>query len=356
VLAGEPGGEKSPLQRQSFYRDQRIERITAEVSAVDVEARRTTCADGRVFAYDAALLATGGVPKRADIPGAGLSNVFLLRSRADAEAILAQAERSARAVILGAGFIGMEVAASLRERGLDVTVIGREAVPFEKQLGREVGAAFISLHAKHGVIFRAASRAAALEGGPDVHAVRLENGDRIPADLVVIGVGIAPATEYAETLLRAEDGSLVVNAGLRIADGLYAAGDIARFPLRGDGAPIRVEHWRVAQQHGRVAALNMLGRGMRYDAVPVFWTTQYLKRLDYVGYASEWDEIVLHGDPAKPEFIAYYVKDGQVAAAVGLDRDRDMAALIELFTLRRGWRAADLGASPAKVLATLPAS
>jgi NADPH-dependent 2,4-dienoyl-CoA reductase/sulfur reductase-like enzyme len=231
-----------------------------------------------------------------------------------------------------------------------------EAVPFEKQLGREVGAALVGLHAKRGVAFRAASPAAALEGGPDVRAVRLENGERIPADLVVIGFGVAPATAYAKTLPRAEDGSLVVDAGLRVADGLYAAGDITRFPLRGDGAPSRVEHWRVAEQHGRVAAFNMLGRGMSYDAVPVFWTIQYLKRLDYVGHASEWDEIVLHGDPGKPEFIVYYVKDGYVAAAAGLDRDRDMAALIELFTLRRQWRAADLGASPAEVLKTLPAS
>jgi NAD(P)H-nitrite reductase large subunit len=194
ALSGEKGGEKSPLQSQSFYRDQRIERITAEVSAVDAEARRITCTDGRVFAYDAALLATGGVPKRVDIPGAGLGNVFVLRSSADSEAILAQAERSTRAVILGASFIGMEVAASLRERGLDVTVIGREALPFEKQLGREVGAALVGLHAKRGVAFRAESRAAALEGGPDVRAVRLENGERIPADLVVIGFGVAPAT------------------------------------------------------------------------------------------------------------------------------------------------------------------
>jgi apoptosis-inducing factor 3 len=356
VLSGEKGGEKSPLQSQSFYRDQRIERITAEVSAIDAKARSITCTDGRVFRYDAALLATGGVPKRTDIPGADLGNVFLLRSRAEAEAILAQAERSARAVILGSSFIGMEVAASLRERGLDVTVIGREAVPFEKQLGREVGAVFIGLHAKRGVVLRTASRVAALEGGPDVHAVRLESGERIPADFVVVGFGVAPATAYAETLPRGEDGSLVVDAGLRVADGLYAAGDIARFPLHGDGVPIRVEHWRVAEQHGRVAALNMLGRGVSYDAVPVFWTIQYLKRLDYVGHASEWNEIVMHGDPDKPEFLAYYVKDGHVAAAVGLDRDRDMAALIELFTRRRQWGAAELGASPVEVLEALPPS
>jgi apoptosis-inducing factor 3 len=356
ALSGEKGGEKSPLQSQSFYREQRIERITAEVSAIDAEARRISCTDGTTWRYDAAVLATGGLPKRPDIPGAELGNVFLLRSRTDAEAILAQAERSARAVVLGSSFIGMEVAASLRERGLDVTVIGRESVPFEKQLGREVGAAFVGLHQKRGVVLRTESRVAALEGGPDVRTVRLESGDLIPADLVVIGFGITPATAYAGSLPRAEDGSLVVDAGLRVADGLYAAGDNALFPLRGDGARIRVEHWRVAEQHGRVAALNMLGHGVSYDAVPVFWTIQYLKRLDYVGHASTWDEIVIHGDLGKPEFIAYYVKDGHVAAAAGLDRDRDMAALIELFTQRHRWDAGELGASPLEILKTLPDS
>lgn len=194
MLSGEKGGEKSPLQSQSFYRDQRIERVTAEVCGIDAKAHRITCADGRELVYDAALLATGGVPNRADIPGAALRNVFVLRSRADAEAILAQAERSASAVILGGSFIGMEVAASLRERGLAVTVIAPEVVPFEKQLGGEVGAALGGLHAKRGVVFRAGTRAAALEGGPEVRAVQLEDGARIPADLVVIGFGIELAT------------------------------------------------------------------------------------------------------------------------------------------------------------------
>jgi NADPH-dependent 2,4-dienoyl-CoA reductase/sulfur reductase-like enzyme len=306
--------------------------------------------------YDAALLATGGTPKRPDMPGCDLGNVFVLRSRADADAILTQAERSTRAVVLGASFIGMEVAASLRERGLEVTVVGPEKTPFEKQLGREVGNAFVGLHTARGVEFRFESKVTALKGGPNVQSVLLQSGERVPADIVVVGFGITPATACAESLPRAKDGGIPVDASLRVTEGLFAAGDVAHFPYRGDGPSIRVEHWRVAEQHGRIAALNMLGHGLRYDAVPVFWTIQYMKRLDYVGHAAEWEQIIVHGDLGKPQFIAYYVKDGHVAAAAGLDRDRDMAAMIELLNLPRRWRPAELGEAPARILEQLPAS
>ena len=289
------------------------------------------------------------------MPGADLGHVYTLRSRGDADAILLQAERSTCAVILGASFIGMEVAASLRERGLDVTVVGKEAAPFAKQLGEQVGGAFVGLHEQHGVAFRLGSGVKALEGDGQVSAVVLDSGERIAADLVVVGVGVRPAPSYAEGLNRRDDGGIIVDANLCAAPALYAAGDIASFPHRGDGEPIRVEHWRVAEQHGRVAALNMLGYATQYDAVPFFWTIQYMKRLDYVGHAADWDSVVLHGDLGKgggePRFLAYYVKDGRVAAAAGLGRDEDIAALIELFTMRRDWTAADLGENPAAVLA-----
>jgi NADPH-dependent 2,4-dienoyl-CoA reductase/sulfur reductase-like enzyme/nitrite reductase/ring-hydroxylating ferredoxin subunit len=343
-LSGEQGAEKSPLQPQSFYRRNRIERRTAEITRVDAVERRVVCADGSVLAYDAALLATGGSPKRPPIPGA--EKLFLLRNRADADAILARAERSERAVVLGAGFIGMEVAASLRERGLDVTVVAQEKAPFEKQLGARIGGVFTRLHESRGVQFRLGQEVAALPDG----GVTLKSGEKLEADLVVAGFGVAPATAYLTGIDRNEDGSITVDATLRAGANLFAAGDIARFPLHGAGKPIRVEHWRVAEQQGRVAALNMLGRGVRYDAVPVFWTIQYLKRLDYIGHATDWDDVVVHGDPGKPEFLAYYVKDGRVAAAVGLDRDRDTAALVELFETKRDWTPDALGPNPASVL------
>jgi apoptosis-inducing factor 3 len=352
-LSGEHGGEKTPLQMQGFYREQNIERRTAEIVHLDAATKRITCANGTALGYDAALIATGGIPRRPWMPGSTLGNVFVLRDRAHADAILTQAERSGRAAVLGTSFIAMEVAASLRERGLDVTVIGQEAQPFEKHLGAAVGIALRHLHERRGVAFRLGTNVAALEGRSDVSSVLLESGERIPADLVVVGFGVMPATAFLGDVLRNDDGSVSVDAFLRVADGLYAAGDIARFPLWGDGPAIRVEHWRVAQQHGRVAGFNMVGQSRRYDAVPVFWTIQYLKRLDYIGHAESWDDIVLYGDTEKPEFLAYYVKEHRVLAAAGLDRDRDTAALIELLSMRREWKPEELGAEPARTLAML---
>ena len=169
-----------------------------------------------------------------------------------------------------------------------------------------------------------------------------QGGSLLEAELVIAGLGIAPATQLLQGVAARQDGGLDVDAQLRIGDGLYAAGDIAAFPLYGDGKRIRVEHWRVAQQHGRVAALNMLGRGVPYDAVPYFWTIHFMKRLDYVGHAEQWDEVVVDGDLEKPEFLAYYVRDGQVAAIAGWDRDEQMAASIGLLTERRSWTVEEL--------------
>jgi apoptosis-inducing factor 3 len=285
------------------------------------------------------------------MPGAHLRNVFLLRSIADADAILAQAERSERAVVIGLGFIGMEVAASLRERGLAVTVVGQEAVPFQKQLGAKVGQAFVTLHQQHGVEFRLGTGVQALAGEQEVRSVVLETGERLDADLVVLGLGIKLATDFMQGIALNDDGSITVDRNLRAADGLYAAGDIARYVYRGQA--LRVEHWRVAQQHGRVAALNMLGRTVPFDAVPVFWTIQYLKQLYYIGHATTWDEVVFHGDMETPKFVAYYVKGGRVAAAAVFDRSDDTAALIALFSRRHDWTAGELGERPANVLARL---
>jgi len=350
-LSGSGGGEKSPLQSESFYLQHQIERRAATVTELDARDRRIACADGSSLRYDTALLATGGVPRRPSLPGGDLGNVFVLRSRADADALLAQAERSEHAAVLGAGFIGLEVAASLRERGLQVTVVGRENAPLEKRLGATVGNAFAALHRRQKVAFRLGCTVAALEGGPDVRGVRLGNGDFIAADLVVMGFGVTPATGFIRGVTLNDDGGVPVDAHLRAADGLYAAGDIASFPLRGDGAAIRVEHWRVAEQQGRIAAMNMLGRSVRYDAVPVFWTIQYMRTLDYIGHATSWDEIVVHGDLEEGKFLAYYVKDGVVAAAAGMDRDKDTAALIALMSLRPDWTATALGNDPVGVLA-----
>jgi NADPH-dependent 2,4-dienoyl-CoA reductase/sulfur reductase-like enzyme/nitrite reductase/ring-hydroxylating ferredoxin subunit len=356
ALSGEKGAEKSPLQSQAFYQEHGVHRRAAEATSVDAASRRIMCADGESLTYDAALIATGSAPSRPDLPGATLSNVFVLRSIADANAILVQAERSRRAVVLGASFIGMEVAASLRERGLEVVVVSQEQAPFEKQLGAQVGGAFVSLHKSRGVSFRLGAGIRALEGRNAVHEVVLEDGERLPADLVVIGFGVKPVTDFVHGVAFNDDGGIKVDTYLAAAPGLYAAGDIACFPTRDGPGALRVEHWRVAEQHGQVAALNMIGKATQYRSVPVFWTIQYMKRLDYIGHALDWDDMVVHGDLEKPEFLAYYVKEGRVVAAAGMDRDQDTAALIALFEHQEKWTAEALGESPAGVLARLDAS
>ncbi len=342
ALSGQQGGEKTPLQDAAFYARHGIERLAREVASIDPAARAISFADGGSLAYDAALLATGGVPRPLRLPGAELPGVFLLRTPGDAGAIVAAAERARSAVVIGSGFIAMEAAASLRERGLDVTVVTPQQAPFERQLGADIGSAFRRLHEQKGVAFRLGREARSITGDGRVSAVRLDDGTILTADLVLAGLGIAPATEILRGVPRREDGGIAVDARLRVADGLYAAGDIAAFPLRGDGAAIRVEHWRVAQQHGRVAALNMLGGSVEYRAVPFFWTIQYMKRLDYLGHASKWDQVVIDGDLQKPEFVALYVQGARVAAVAGWDRDRQMAAAITLLSDERDWAPADL--------------
>ena len=347
-LSGEPGAEKSPLQDADFYTRHRIERLRREIAAVDAASATVRFTDGSTLTYDAALLATGGTPKAPKLPGADLGGVFLLRTAAHADAILAAAEKARHVVVVGGGFIGMEVAASLRERGLDVTVVMPESAPFEGPLGPMIGAVFARLHQKQGVVLRTGETVAGFEGDGAVSGVRLASGERLPTDLVVIGGGIRPATDILSGVALREDGGVPVDRHLRAAESLFAAGDVAAFPLYGDGAPVRVEHWRMAQQQGRVAALNMLGHATAFEPVPYFWTIHFLKRLDYVGYAPDWDDIVVDGDLQTPEFIALYIKARRVKAVIGWDRDQDMARALCLFEERREWQAADLLAALAE--------
>ncbi len=342
TLGGTEGKEKTPLQDAAFYERRRIERIAGEVERIDAEARSVTVFGHPPIAYAAALVATGGTPRGLGIPGGDMQGVFTLRTQADAEAIVAAAEGAKRAVVAGAGFIGMEAAASLRERGLEVTVVAPQGVPFEDKLGAEVGGAFQRVHEEKGVTFRMSDKVSAVEGDGRVERVRLEGGGVLEADLVLVGLGVTPATEPLAGVELRQDKGVTVDRRLRAAEGLYAAGDIAAFPLQGDGEAVRVEHWRVAEQQGRVAAMNMLGREAVYDAVPYFWTSHFKKRLDYVGHAEAWDEIVIDGDLQKPEFLAFYVKSGRVTALAGWSRNAQAAAAINLLRERRDWTVDDL--------------
>ena len=345
ALSGKEGGEKSPLQNAAFYERHRIERHSGIVQDIDPQARKVLFQTGMSLTYDAALVATGGVPRLLDIEGAALDGVFVLRSAEDAQKIVSAAGGAKSVIVAGASFIGMEAAASLRERGLEVTVVAPQKVPFAHILGAEIGNAFRRVHEREGVLFRLDDEIVAIEGRERVERVRLRSGGVLSADLVVVGLGVSPATDILKGIKKREDRSVTVDSRLRLADTLFAAGDIAAFPYRGDGALVRVEHWRVAQQQGRIAALNMLGRDVVFDAIPYFWTIHFLKRLDYVGHAQEWDDIVIDGDLAAPNFIAFFLRDGVVAAVAGWDRDTQMAAAIGLMTEKRDWSLPDLRAA-----------
>ena len=337
VLAGQEAGEKSPLQNDAFYEANKIERLVNEIKNLDVKRKCVTFRDGKTLYYDAALIATGSAVIQPKFPGSALENVFSLRTQDDAERIVAAAKKATRVVVIGASFIGMEVAASLRERGLEVTVIAGEQAPFERQLGLEVGSVFRKIHEDKGVKFRFGAEVGRLEGEGSVAAVLLAGGERIDANIVVTGIGVRPETGFIKALAREKDEGLEVDAYLRFGDDLYAAGDVAAFPSYGYGPLIRVEHWRVAEQQGRIAALNMLGQSAQYSVAPYFWTIQYGIRLDYVGHARGDDEIVIRGDIAEREFIAYYIRNGKVVGAAGMNFDKDIAALITLLGRRQNW-------------------
>lgn len=328
VIAGEtPPEETPPLRDEAFYREQRIERIHAEVARLDAASKTLRLADGQTLPYDAALLATGGTPKPLELPGADLPQVFVLRSKHHAQQILDSAKPGQRVVIIGDSFIAMESASALRQYGLDVTVLGRQPVPFAKPFGETVGKAILALHQANGVVFHTDGEATHIEGTHKVEAVRLDNGQRLPADLVLVGIGVSPATGPFTDLPQEKDHSLKVDGAMRIADGLWAAGDIATFPL--NGQPVRIEHWRLAQQQARIAAANMLGGDEHYLDVPYFWTWHFGKNYDYLGHAQAWDEVEFKGDPCNPPFIGLFGKNGVVTAAVACDEERSMAMLAE---------------------------
>lgn len=328
VIAGDmPPDETPPLHEESFYQEQHVQRIHAKVVSLDNAGKSLTLDDGQTLHYDAALIATGAKPDSIDLPGANLPQVLTLRSRDDARTLLYAAQPGSKAVIIGDSFIGLEAACALRKRGLEVTVLARHEIPFQKQFGERIGKALRGLHERNGVLFRTHVEATHFEGDQSLESVQLSNGERLDADVVLVGIGVSPATDFVQAITREVDGSLRVDNGMRIAQGVWAAGDIATFPLA--DKPLRIEHWRVAQQQGRIAALNMLGGDERYADVPFFWTFHFGKRIDYLGQAEQWDDIVYIGEPEKFEFIALLCQGDVVAAMVACKYERAVALLAE---------------------------
>ncbi|HEX3185664.1 MAG TPA: FAD-dependent oxidoreductase [Pyrinomonadaceae bacterium] len=335
-LHGHAEPEWMPLRSEEFFNDHAIKVVlNKEVTRVDARTKTITFAGGETMEYDSLLVATGGAPVRLNIAGSDLRNVCVLRSFADADSIIETARRSRHAVVVGASFIGMEAAYSLRERGLEVTVVAPSREPFEATLGAEIGAVFRREHESHGVRFKLGSIVYRFEGSHNVEAVVVDNGERIETDMVVVGVGVRPVTHFLEGVELDEAGAVVVDSRMCATDGIYAAGDIVNFVDKRTSRRARIEHWRTAQQQGRTAARNMAGRDCVFDGVPFFWTRQFDVGLLYVGRATSWDKIVYRGDLSAHDFLAFYVMNGRVLAVAGMNRDREMAAAEELLRLGR---------------------
>lgn len=320
-LAGSAQADWIPLRSEDFYRDLKIDlRLGVEVDTIDVAGRAVVLKDGARLAYDRLLLATGAEPNRLSVPGADRPNVHVLRTLADSNAIIANAKDARRAVVIGASFIGLEVAASLRARDIEVHVVGPEKIPMERVLGPEMGQCVRSLHEEHGVIFHLEESVSAI----NEHGVVLKSGELIAADLVVSGIGVRPRLALAEKAGLAIDRGVVVDRHLQTsAPGIYAAGDIACWPDPHSGENIRVEHWVVAERQGQVAARNMLGAHEAFDAVPFFWSQHYDIPINYVGHAEKWDEIVVHGEIMAHDCLLEYRLNGKTLAVASIFRDAD---------------------------------
>jgi len=318
-LAGSAAEESNPLRSQTFYREHGIDvQLSARVVAIDPASRNVQLQDGSRRSYDALLLATGAEPVRLQVPGANLPHVHYLRTQKDSRALVAEATTATRAVVIGASFIGLEVAASLRARNVEVHVVGREACPMERILGTEAGVFIRKLHEGHGVTFHLGASATSI----DERSVVLTNGERLEADFVVIGVGVQPAISLAEGAGLAIDRGLLVDQYLATSiPGIFAAGDIARWPDRLTGELIRVEHWVVAERQGQTAARNILGQQEPFDAVPFFWTEQYDFGLAYVGHAERFDHVEIDGALEGPDCRISYRRDGRKLAVAVIHRD-----------------------------------
>ncbi|MRG57484.1 Rieske 2Fe-2S domain-containing protein [Phyllobacterium sp. SYP-B3895] len=318
-LAGSAPEDWLPLRSDKYYSKVGIDlRLQTEATAIDVAARQVITAHGDKVPYDRLLLATGAESVCLTIPGADQPNVHTLRTLDDSRAIIAATGSARRALVIGASFIGLEVAAALRARDIEVHVVAPSKRPMERVLGAEMGDFIRALHEEHGVIFHLEDAVIAIEGSK----VRLKSGELDEIDLIVAGIGVRPRLALAERAGLAIDNGVVVDTYLETTvPGIYAAGDIVRWPDPHTGQAIRVEHWVVAERQGQVAALNMLGQQQKFEAVPFFWSQHYDIPINYVGHAESWDEVFISGDIRAKDCAVQYKSNGLVLATVTIYRD-----------------------------------
>jgi NADPH-dependent 2,4-dienoyl-CoA reductase/sulfur reductase-like enzyme len=318
-LAGSAPEDWLPLRPEEFYTGSGIElRLNSNVTAIDITARTVVITGSDVIPYDRLLLATGAEPVRLPIPVADQPHVRTLRSLGDCRAIIESAKGARRAIVIGASFIGLEAAAALRAREIEVHVVAREQRPMERVLGPAMGDFVRALHEQHGVIFHLGDTVIGIDG----KRATLKSGGVLEADLVVVGVGVRPRLALAEQAGLVLDRGVTVNAYLETSiPGIYAAGDIARWPDRHSKENIRVEHWVVAERQGQTAARNMLGQREAFDAVPFFWSQHYDVPINYVGHAETWDEIAIDGGILAKGCLLKYKRGGRVLAIASIYRD-----------------------------------
>jgi 3-phenylpropionate/trans-cinnamate dioxygenase ferredoxin reductase subunit len=333
-LRGDPKASKPYVHDEGYYAEHDIDlRTGTRATAFDPAARTVTLEGGEQVSYDALLLATGAENKQLPLPGVDLPGVVSLRTMGESEALQKAARGAGRVAVIGAGWIGSEVAASVRQLGADVAIIAPEQYPLERVLGPEVGGVYKTLQAEHGIEQHYTTGVERIEGSDRASGVRTSDGQVVEADLVVVGVGVRPRTELAEAAGLEVDNGVVVDEYLATsADGVYAAGDIANAwnPLLEQR--IRVEHWANARSQGEWAARNMLGEHTAYQKVPYFFSDPFDLRMQYNGYATDWDRVVLRGDVEGREFLAFWLKGGRVLAGMNAniwDAGDDIKALVK---------------------------
>jgi 3-phenylpropionate/trans-cinnamate dioxygenase ferredoxin reductase component len=330
------------VEPPDWYDEHDVELLRSHVAEVDANARLVVLDSGEELEFHKLLIATGGINRRLDIPGAELAGIHQLRTVAECEAIKREAGEHRRAVVVGMGFIGCEVAASLTELGVRVTTVFGGKFPLERVLGSEVGGAFAAIHEEHGVDLLSDEQLVSFEGEGRVDAAVTANGRRVECDFAVVGIGIEPHVPPFKTgSIEQSNGVLVDELCRTSAPDIYAAGDLANIlhPVFGR---VRVEHYNNAEKQGRAVARSMLGASDPYDYIYTFWSDQYEDKLEYAGYATKWDQFVVRGSLEERMFVGFYVVDGAVAAAVGLNRggdpeldeDSEMAAAARLVGLR----------------------
>ena len=320
-LAGGAPEDWVPLRGDDWYKENNITlKLKTEVTALDAKAKELTLGDGSKMKFDKLLLATGAEPVRLDIPGVKQAHVHTLRTLADSRAIIAQAKTAKRAIVIGASFIGLETAAALRARDIEVHVVAPEKRPLERVFGPQLGDFIRALHEEHGVKFHLENSVTTIDG----KTVTLKSGDKLDADVVVVGVGVRPRLTLAEKAGLTIDKGVSVNEYLETSvPGIYAAGDIVRWPDPVSGERIRIEHWVVAERQGQTAALNMMGERRPFRAVPFFWSQHYDVPINYVGHAEKWDSIEIEGDVVKRDCVVRYMRAGRVLAVASIYRDGD---------------------------------